>query len=511
MDIYREAFIRNIGHEPSIEELTAYALMSISNENSEVKNFNPSQPRDSRGRWASTGSGGNIGSSKENKKLTNVLSTIAEFASSNSGKKNLAYSSTEDMVLKEGRNFNPAPKPDNIKQGEPKQCYKNASDLALKDSNLTYVEGYALMSSDIDLPIAHAWVVDSEGNVIDNTWKDEGRSYLGIPLKTKFLTEQLIESGVYGLISGSENNRWIEKGLPKDAIADITEENGGNIKVSNGLNGLFGATENFNPNQPRDDKGRWTAVGNSYRDPKNMTPSEAAAYISSSAPIVVLPEDEKVLLDKAFEDEEFGSRKSLNENMVRLTSSGTHSINDVDSINDFISNTEEAIKLKFNQDASIYDLASQIQYHFRRTDKNWYETADRIYTDIAEKWIVSTDSSAKADIKYYMKNNPLMRELTIFDLYTSYKGNWSEVQSDGSKKVRDPESYREWKQGEITIYRGGQVYHTDTFLSYTPSKRIAQGFVDRGGGALFETQAVPDDIIGYYASGETEIFYNEDL
>lgn len=58
----------------------------------------------------------------------------------------------------------------------PKWCYGNAQRLALGRVRVkgfrgpwTYVEGYA-MSTELGIPIEHAWVVDAAGRVHDFTW-----------------------------------------------------------------------------------------------------------------------------------------------------------------------------------------------------------------------------------------------------------------------------------------------------------------------------------------------------
>lgn len=95
-----------------------------------------------------------------------------------------AYARATDLklyrvVMEQGRFWTPAPKPDNVKAGTPKQCFDNAYKLASRRSDLRYVEGWALGI----IPVHHAWCVDAEGNVIDNTWRSHGfmgASYFGM-------------------------------------------------------------------------------------------------------------------------------------------------------------------------------------------------------------------------------------------------------------------------------------------------------------------------------------------
>ncbi len=42
-----------------------------------------------------------------------------------------------------------------------------------------YVEGYAVSDSN-DLPMLHAWNLDTDAFVVDRTWNPHGRIYLGV-------------------------------------------------------------------------------------------------------------------------------------------------------------------------------------------------------------------------------------------------------------------------------------------------------------------------------------------
>lgn len=109
------------------------------------------------------------------------------------------YSSLEAFVLAHGRQFKPQSLPDGIRMGEEKLCYQNAFDLALCNSKYTYCEGFAVPRC-VPMPIAHAWVVDKDGNVIDNTWKDGGVEYFGVPFKTNDVQKTILSKNSYGII-----------------------------------------------------------------------------------------------------------------------------------------------------------------------------------------------------------------------------------------------------------------------------------------------------------------------
>ena len=90
------------------------------------------------------------------------------------------YAGPADLLLQTGTVWTPAPLPADIRPGIPRVCFENAYRLARRSRGaLRYVEGYALGYL---LPVEHAWCVDAEGRVVDNTWTDDrlGQVYLGV-------------------------------------------------------------------------------------------------------------------------------------------------------------------------------------------------------------------------------------------------------------------------------------------------------------------------------------------
>lgn len=91
------------------------------------------------------------------------------------------------LVAREGRAWIAQALPKDIKRGTPKECFRNALTLVMRDPNLRYVEGYALRRG-IGIPIHHAWAVDKAGRVIDNTWTDpEECEYVGMVFSAEAL------------------------------------------------------------------------------------------------------------------------------------------------------------------------------------------------------------------------------------------------------------------------------------------------------------------------------------
>jgi len=211
-------------------------------------NFNPGQGR-------GIGKPGNGMSTKSDKMLHDTVKQMADIFSTMNKREGYKYSSSEDLVLKQGKFFTPEKRPDGIELGPKKECFANAAKLALERSNLTYVEGYAMVNDRLPLPIAHAWCVDKKGRVIDNTWENPGVSYFGVPFKTSYLAKKLSETGVYGILSGSVGSSdFLKDGVPSEGIANIKKQK--NAIVLNGGEG----SGNFGH------KGRVGKVGGSSKD-----------------------------------------------------------------------------------------------------------------------------------------------------------------------------------------------------------------------------------------------------
>lgn len=75
------------------------------------------------------------------------------------------------------------------------RCYENALRLA-RLKGLHYVEGYAVSSPELPLPLEHAWCVDDAGQVFDPTWP-EGAEYFGMAVCMKALARMIKDNGGY--------------------------------------------------------------------------------------------------------------------------------------------------------------------------------------------------------------------------------------------------------------------------------------------------------------------------
>lgn len=91
------------------------------------------------------------------------------------------YGSAEEFVLKHGTFFKPSGLPDGIRPMRLQQCFENSFRVAQRTKAVHYVEGFAIGI----IPVAHAWIVDADGNAFDPTWAsrgDLGASYCGVEL-----------------------------------------------------------------------------------------------------------------------------------------------------------------------------------------------------------------------------------------------------------------------------------------------------------------------------------------
>jgi hypothetical protein len=88
------------------------------------------------------------------------------------------YVGMEHFLLEHGRWYDAPAWGGEYPQGAPKQCFGNAMILGVM-SNLRYVEGLALPGV-VPFPIHHAWNLDEQGALVDNTWLNTGGVYFGV-------------------------------------------------------------------------------------------------------------------------------------------------------------------------------------------------------------------------------------------------------------------------------------------------------------------------------------------
>lgn len=106
----------------------------------------------------------------------------------------------ERFVLHAGVECAGSAPPWGIDPGRPKLCFENATKLVWADSTLTYCEGFVLRE-DLPLAVLHAWALDRDGRVIDNTLRDaETCLYFGVRFTRTQLDDELRRNKVYGLL-----------------------------------------------------------------------------------------------------------------------------------------------------------------------------------------------------------------------------------------------------------------------------------------------------------------------
>ena len=134
------------------------------------------------------------------------------------------YNSFEELILNCGREMSFAPLPKNIEPGLPKGCYYNCLQILDEHPELTYCEGYALADG-LVLPVPHAWLINSKGEVIDPTWNDRS-AYIGVSFDTDWLISFLKSRNGDDCLAVFEGN-YIEdfslliEGLPEKAVTNF--------------------------------------------------------------------------------------------------------------------------------------------------------------------------------------------------------------------------------------------------------------------------------------------------
>ena len=142
------------------------------------------------------------------------------------GRTDWKYRGFEELVLECGTVMEPKPLPKNIKRGQPRLCYANCQQLALKNRSLTYVEGYA-MAQGVSIPLQHAWLLDANGYVIDPTWETPGCYYLGIAFRTAWVKsiwnsrKQKGRTDELSILQGNHLEEFsiFKQGFPAEALA----------------------------------------------------------------------------------------------------------------------------------------------------------------------------------------------------------------------------------------------------------------------------------------------------
>lgn len=116
-----------------------------------------------------------------------------------------------DLMLKYGRFFEPSPRPKKYQKGERNQCYGNSLDLVVAHDELSYCEGYVLVSG-VPMPMEHGWCVTEEGGVVDVTLAKPivPLSYFGVVFNALFAATRDLPAVESVLVENAEPAVWRE-------------------------------------------------------------------------------------------------------------------------------------------------------------------------------------------------------------------------------------------------------------------------------------------------------------
>ncbi|HNI35842.1 MAG TPA: hypothetical protein PLV93_10605 [Microthrixaceae bacterium] len=112
------------------------------------------------------------------------------------------WGEVRQVLLDHGQRFDrpdgPQPIFDPPLLSTPKECFRNAGLAAQEHESLRYAEGFAFPAV-VRMPMAHAWLIDEAGEVVDPTWSD-GADYFGIIVPTDRMTALTVETGMWGVL-----------------------------------------------------------------------------------------------------------------------------------------------------------------------------------------------------------------------------------------------------------------------------------------------------------------------
>lgn len=252
-----------------------------------VQKYSPYQPRDAHGRWTDE----STANAPKLEDADHVRSFLHQLAVMQGPHEGWAHGSYQDFVLKNGEVMHGAPKPKGIPQGVVGQCFQNAFKLMGQHKDYTYVEGWARPEK-MPMPFHHAWVVDSKGTVIDNTWSSprlnhdpRTTEYFGVRFPREYVYRTALATGMYGLYDNyQEGHPLLKKGL-----AHVNERV---RKSSDAAERCDAPTDRarigkFDPNQPRwpsgvPTGGQWAPKGGIIGGKDPADPAATVWYTSLS-------------------------------------------------------------------------------------------------------------------------------------------------------------------------------------------------------------------------------------
>jgi hypothetical protein len=153
-------------------------------------------------------------------RLLEILNEQADLIDRLNKCSDLLYKSSYRLVLDHGRPFSDRIIPSPFR-AKPRQCYQNCFKPLWRRKDWYYCEGYAI-DDDLNLAIAHAWLVNDNGQVIDPTWNDDskGATYFGVVLQREYVFEIAKTTKSYGILENYDMNEYklMIEGFPPNAL-----------------------------------------------------------------------------------------------------------------------------------------------------------------------------------------------------------------------------------------------------------------------------------------------------
>lgn len=249
-----------------------------------MEDYDPEQPRDERGRWSNTGAApitGKMGKSepafggmtKEDYLHTLEIMShklegdedLTDFLQKQVETPTITQPGVAKLLLDHGKYYEADENTFSGPRGEPKMCYMNAGRAVIDDPSNTYVEGYV----DVDgVPIAHAWYLDKDGRVVDPTIRGvNATNYFGIPFNSNYLMLSIMKNKYWGLL-GEQSKKTLpalvsgrEKSFVRDSLSDFTLYQNPLSPEDEAWIASKLQVRDYDPDQPRDERGRWTDGG----------------------------------------------------------------------------------------------------------------------------------------------------------------------------------------------------------------------------------------------------------
>ena len=144
---------------------------------------------------------------------------------------------TTEAVLqyleKYGREYTWTEPPNGTPEGQPNDCYVNATHLVMDnhlmgDGSLTYTEGIAYPAGAVGMGVLHGWATTPDGAVIDNTpGFGPGAKYFGVAYPQKEYAAFIVRSGTFGVLGGDDkaSEKFLtSKGIDPHAMDPVFAE-----------------------------------------------------------------------------------------------------------------------------------------------------------------------------------------------------------------------------------------------------------------------------------------------